>query len=62
MTISRSYGQAHEEEGNTKVDHHLHYALDNHCVPYGERKQLIREGKTSKVVGHFGVGIIVSNL
>ena len=60
------HGQICVEEHDGKDEYHLHngflYKLENICVPKGEILQLIKEAHTSKVVGHFGIGIIVSNL
>jgi hypothetical protein len=48
--------------GYSIIQNGLLYKLDKLCITKGEVFQLIREAHTSKVVGHFGVGNIVSKL
>ena len=59
-------GQVCIEEGDNKTKSHLQdgllYKLDKLYVPQGEILQLIIEGHTSKVAGHFGDGKTIANL
>jgi hypothetical protein len=53
-------------EGDSNANYHfqngLLYKLNKHCVPKGERLQLIREAHTSEDAGHFVVGKTIANL
>jgi len=52
----------HVEELNYHVHNNLLYHFGKLCVTQGERVNIIRESHTSLIVGHFGVGKIVSQL
>ena len=49
-----------------ELDYHVHnkllYHLGKLCTPKGERAHIIREARTSLIVGHFGVGKTVAQL
>jgi len=60
------HSQIHVHNDENTVDYQfkdgLLYNMDKICVLKGENLELNREAHTSKVVGHFGVRNIISNI